>query len=65
MNWKMIGGIVLIVVGIKQLISIVIDYTGGRLAFWPFGAELVNIGFIVGGIVLLRRAIKEKKKRES
>ena len=62
MNWKIIVGALLIIGALKELISIIFDYRSGKLAFWPFGADLGCITLIIAGIYLIRQGQKQKKQ---
>jgi hypothetical protein len=55
MNWKIILGVLIIFTAIKELLSIIIDYRSGKLAFWPFGADIGCIAMIILGIYLIRK----------
>ncbi|MES2656653.1 MAG: hypothetical protein V4620_13745 [Bacteroidota bacterium] len=64
MIWKIIGGSLLFFAGFKQLASIILDYTSGTIAFWPFGAEITCIGFMIGGIYIIRQGLKQRKVKK-
>ena len=60
MNWKIIVGALLIFGALKEILSIIIDYRAGKLAFWPFGADLGCLILIIAGIYLIRKGQKKK-----
>ena len=62
MNWKIILGALLILGGLKEMTSIIIDYRLGKLDFWPFGAEIGCIALVIAGIYLIRKGQKPKKQ---
>lgn len=62
LNWLKIIGITLIVLTSYELISIIADYSSGKLEFWPFGAE-IGAGLIIWlGIFLIKKGNKQKNK---
>jgi hypothetical protein len=62
MNWYKIIGIILIVMACSEMLSITIDYTTGKMKFWPFGAEIGAILIIWLGVFLVRRGARPKNK---
>jgi len=61
MNWKIIVGVLLIIGGSKEMLSIIMDYRSGKLESWPFGADIGCITLIALGIYLIRKGQKQKK----
>lgn len=62
MNWFKIIGIILIFMAASEMLHILSDYASGKLAFWPFGAE-IGAGLIVWlGVFLIRRGNRQKDK---
>jgi hypothetical protein len=62
MNWKIIVGALLIFGALKEMTSIILDYRSGKLAFWPFGADIGCLALVIGGIYLIRKGQKQKKQ---
>ena len=62
MNLKIIIGVLLIIGALKEIISIIIDYSSGRLGFWPFGADIGCVVLVIAGIYLIRKGQQQKKQ---
>jgi len=62
MNWKIIVGGLLIFGALSEFLSIINDYRSGKLAFWPFGADIGCVIVIALGIYLVNKGRKEVKR---
>jgi len=60
MNWKIIVGTLLIFGSFRELSSLISDYRSGKMAFWPFGADIGCVLVIALGIYLINKGRKEK-----
>lgn len=61
MNWKVIVGVLIIFGAATEMLSIIRDYSLGKLSFWPFGVDVACIALIVFGILLIRKGRKQKQ----
>ena len=62
MNWLSIMGIIFITMACIELVRIIADYATGKLAFWPFGAEVGAALFIWLGVFLVRKGRRRQGK---
>lgn len=62
MNWRIIVGVLLILGALQEMARIIADYRSGKLAFWPFGADIGCIALVVAGIYLIRKGQNPKKQ---
>ena len=60
MNWKIIVGALLIIGGLKEMATIILDYRSGKLPFWPFGADIGCLALVLAGIFLIRKGQNQK-----
>ena len=61
MDWKIALGLLIAIGSLSEMLSIINDYSSGKLDFWPFGVKIGFVAMMALAIYLIRKGEKEKR----